>query len=752
MSELLARAFSNLAESPGLIERAPAFWSACAAAPLWPGGVAWHWSVIARPNHRKAGLRSAQIFILGALLAMPLLSAVAQDRLKLMPGYGQYQKMSRETADAFKSGALSVNWTEGGKAFEFDREGKRFRCDVASRKTAELPPPKAEKSKAARSTRPPGRTQAERPARGRQHTSAVSSNGQWRAFYRDRNLWLSATNSTNAIAITTEGNEKTRIKCGTASWVYGEELYQTTAIWWSPDSKKIAFYRFDESQVPDFYLTINLTKVQSALDVEPYPKAGTTNPMVDVLIYDMETKQTVTVDARDGRPFDNSVLGHYLYGVSWTQDSKELLFHRTNRRQNIMELAAADPQTGKCRVVVREEWPPSWTENLPEMKFLKDGQRFIWASERTGWKNYYLCHLDGRLLATLTRHAFEVAGIVRLDEAAGQLHYLARSGDNPMKFQLHRVGLDGAGDRRLTDPAFHHQISFAPDGRHFIDVAQTHDFPPVTWLMDAEGRFLAELARSDVRKLRRLGFRPVELLQFNAADGKTGLYGMLHYPSDFTPYRSYPLLVSVYAGPATSGARETFTTPNLLTEHGFLVASFDSRSANGRGKRFLDAIYMKLGMVEMDDQAAGVRSLWSRGYVNKERVGIFGTSYGGTASATCLLRFPEVFQAACAASAVTDYRNYDTIYTERYLWIPQENKAGYDNASVLGYANRLKGRLMLFYGTADDNVHPNNTLQLISALQKAGKSFEVQVGPDLGHTSPNRDRMLEFFIENLALR
>jgi dipeptidyl-peptidase-4 len=285
-----------------------------------------------------------------------------------------------------------------------------------------------------------------------------------------------------------------------------------------------------------------------------------------------------------------------------------------------------------------------------------------------------------------------------------------------------------------------------------VDVAQTHDFPPVTWLLNAEGQFVDQLAKSDVTKLRRLGFRPVELLQFKAADGATDLYGLLHFPSDFTPYRSYPLLVSVYAGPATTGARETFAPPNLLTEYGFLVASFDSRSASGRGKRFLDAIYQKLGTVEMDDQAAGVRSLWPRGYVNRDRVGIFGTSYGGTASATCLLRFPEVFRAASSSAPVTDYRNYDTIYTERYMWIPQENKAGYDAASVLTYAKNLKGRLMLFFGTADDNVHPNNALQFISALQKAGKSFEAQVGPDVGHAAMNRDRMLEFFIENLVLK
>jgi len=246
--------------------------------------------------------------------------------------------------------------------------------------------------------------------------------------------------------------------------------------------------------------------------------------------------------------------------------------------------------------------------------------------------------------------------------------------------------------------------------------------------------------------------KPVELFTFKAADGETDLHGMLHFPSNFRPYKKYPLLVSVYAGPSTTGARETFTMPNLLTEYGFLVATFDSRSASGRGKKFMDSIYLKLGRTEIDDQAAGVKAIRDRRYVDGKRVGMFGTSYGGTVSATSLLRYPDVFHAACASSAVTDYRNYDTIYAERYMWIPQENKAGYDAAKVMSYATNLTGRLMIFYGTADDNVHPANSLQLISALQRAGKSFEVQVGPDLGHTSVNRERMMEFFIENLVLK
>jgi dipeptidyl-peptidase-4 len=226
---------------------------------------------------------------------------------------------------------------------------------------------------------------------------------------------------------------------------------------------------------------------------------------------------------------------------------------------------------------------------------------------------------------------------------------------------------------------------------------------------------------------------------------------LLHFPSNFDPARKYPLLISVYAGPGSNGARETFTLPNTLTEYGFLVATLDSRSAGGRGKRALDAIYLKLGVPEVDDQAAGVTALGLRSYVDKNRVGIFGTSYGGYVSALAALRHPDVFQAASASSSPTSWYHYDTIYTERYMWIPQENKEGYEAGNAMNFADKLKGRLMIYYGTADNNVHPNNSMQLIQALQRAGKSFEVQVGPDQGHSSLGPERMMEFFIENLVM-
>ena len=698
-------------------------------------------------EHRRPIVRTRFSSVAIAAVALPAV-AWAQDRLKTMPGYEQYARVAPQINGSVKPGALQTFWVSDGKAFEYQRDNKWYRYDVATRKASEIAQPTTPDS--LRRGRFGGRGG---PERGRQAASADSPDGKRKAFYKDRNIWVSNADGSGAVAITSDGSEKDRIKYGTASWVYGEELRQTSAMWWSPDGSKLAYYRFDESKVPDYFLQLDQTKLYGTVDTEAYPKAGAPNPIVDLFVYDVVSNKSVKIDVRDGKPFENGVVGHYVYAVGWSPDGKEVTFNRTNRRQNIMELTACLPSTGACRAVVHEEWTPSWVMNRPTMQFLSDNKRFLWESERTGFRNYYLYDFaTGKLVSTVTNHPFEVAGIVRLDEKANALYYMARDGENHMKLQLHRVALDGKGDKRLTDPSLNHAITFSPDGKYYTDVVQTHDKAPATILATADGKQIAELAASDMSKFNELRLKPAELYTFTAADGKTQLHAMLQKPSNFDSTKKYPVLVTVYAGPATNGARETFATPSPLTEYGFIVLSIDSRSASGRGKRFLDAIYQKLGTVEIDDQAAGVKALWERPYIDRNRVGIFGTSYGGYASGLALLRHPEVFAAASSSSPVTDWRHYDSIYTERYMWLPDENKSGYDDGSLMAYSDKLKGRLMLYYGTADNNVHPSNMMQLITSLQKSGKSFDVQVGPDRGHSGINPERMMEFFIENLVMR
>ena len=720
-----------------------------------------------RPSIRRLFL-SAGLPLTFASLAFLQYRASAQDRLKEMPGSAQYQRVGPQIATAVVPGSVSATWSADSRSFEYLRDGRRYRFSLTDRKVVEIGD--------SADSRRTSRDRLDAPERGRQFTLADSPDKAFRARYneRDRNLYLLDQRTKVETAITSDGSRDRRIKYGSASWVYGEELDQTTAMWWSPDGRKLAFYRFDEANVPDYFLQLDQTRLQSAVDTEAYPKAGAPNPVVDLLVYDVQTKRTTKVDVRSGQPLEDSAVGYYAYQVAWSPDGRELLFNRTNRRQNVLELVAATPDTGEVRVVLREEWPTGWVENTPTMVFLDDGKRFIWESERTGWRNFYLYELSGRLIAPLTAYStFEAVSIVKIDEDNGVVFVTARDGDNHLKTQLHRVSLDGKTDVRLTDRAFHHIVGsclpnaargttgrgagcgISPDSRYFVDTYQTHAIPPATRLADAlSGATVAEVVASDMSRFESLGLKKAELFTFASADGGTTLHGLIQFPSTFDPSRKYPVLVPVYGGPLSSSntARETFVAANPLAEYGFLIVNVDSRSAPGRGKRTLDQIYLKLGQVEIDDVAAGVRSLASRRYVDTSRVGIYGTSYGGYVSLMSILRYPALYAAASASSPVTAWNHYDTIYTERYMRTPQENRAGYEAGSAMTYARDLRGRLMLYYGTADNNVHPSNAMQLIDALQRAGKSFDVQVGPDRGHSGINTDRMMEFFIDHLVMR
>ena len=763
-----------------------------------------------------------RVAIVVALCAVAAVMVSAQDRLRTMPGYEQYQKMQPQIQGSWASGAVTPSWNADGKSFTFATAGKSFRFDVATMTPTELPasavsldPPaggggRAGTGRAAgggrgagRGDTPPagqattpaltgGMQQAQRempreaiagcPAgtvpRGRQRECHASPDGKLKAFYRDRNFWVANADGTGEKQITTDGSVEKRIKNGSGSWVYGEELNQTTAIWWSPDSTKVGFYRFDESPVKDYFLQMNQTAVQDTLDIEAYPKAGQPNPIAEIFMYEVASGQKKQIDIRDGKPFSNDVVGHYAYNVRWSPDGTELFLNRTNRRQNILEFVACSPATTKCRVVIRESWPTGWVDNAPQLRYLADNKRFIWESDRSGFTNYYLYDLTGKLINQITNNTTAESGaIVKLDEANNVMFYMARDGENYMKMQLHRVGLDGRGDVRLTDPKFNHNVGacgggggggrgaggaggggacgISPDNKYFVDVYQTHNQPPASQVVDAtNGKVLSQLGKSDMTKSDQIGFKRAEQFTYKSSDGKTTLYGLISFPSNFDPSKKYPTLIPVYGGPASGSnvPTENFAPPVPNTEYGFLVVNLSSRAAPGMGRRTLDAIYMKLGITEMDDMAEGIKALAAKPYFDKARVGMHGSSYGGYTSASMILRHPDLVTAASAGSPVTAWYHYDSIYTERYMWIPQENKEGYEGGNAMNLAGNLKGRLLLYYGTADNNVHPNNSMQLIQALQRAGKSFELQVGPDAGHSDVNGNRRMEFFIENLVMR
>ena len=527
-----------------------------------------------------------------SLLLLPLFVCFAygQDRLATMPRYERYDNIRSQIFSSVRGGAIQVQWASSGDWFLFLKDGKDTRYTISTHQFSDAT--QKDEDQVENQKQNPQASRAT-PQRGRQFEESFTPDGSLRAFYKDRNVWISKPDGSGAFQVTTEGNIGTRTKFGQASWVYGEELDMREAMWWSPDGKKLAYYGFDESKVPDYYVLLDQVDIQDKADIEAYPKAGVPNPVVTLFVYDLASKNTTRIDTA----LDDPTVGEYVYDVKWSPDGTELLYNRMNRHQNHLQFVAADPNTGKCRVVVDEHYSKTWTENHPPIQWLSPSpalaqgvsKPFLWISERNGFRNIYEGDISGQPLRAITHFNFEVQEILAVDQADQEIYFMARDGDNPYKLQLHKIKLDGTGDQRLTDPHLSHSVRLAPDNKHFVDIEQDLTTPPSTVLCDTEGKVLETLAVSDDSRFQALKLKKAERLKFKAADGVTDLYGYVTYPSDFDPTKKYPVLVSVYGGPESGTVSERFVLPNPITEMGFLVAWFDGRGTAGRGRAFEDA-------------------------------------------------------------------------------------------------------------------------------------------------------------------
>ncbi len=570
------------------------------------------------------------------------------------------------------------------------------------------------------------------PGRGRQRPLELAPDGSRSAVTQHGNLFVKCGEEAKR-PVTADGTATLRY--GTASWVYGEELDQSTGMWWSPDSNRLGFYKFDDAKVPEYHLLSGLTGLRTEVESERYPKPGDPNPIATLGILDAAA---FCADAA-GDPLshvkwiDVGSADQYIYGVEWSPDSRDLLFHRLNRGHDLLELCAADAATGAVRVIVREQ-ALHWNHHLPEMRFLGDGRRFLWASERTGFKQYDIRSLDSGSVTTLTQGQFPADRIERVDEASGDLHYSAYPSATAVHQQLMVARLDGSGQRRLTPEDEHYsRFKIAPGGGWFIATDETVARRPSTRLYTAQGKLVATLAESTDDPWGARSLRPPELTRFKSADGVTDLYGIVHFPPGFDPSREWPILVSVYGGPYFRTIVGTFSEQPDECARGYVSLRVDNRGTPGRGKVFEDATYLRLGIADLDDQAAAVTQLGKAPGMDESRVGITGMSYGGYMSALALVRYPGVFKAAVAESGPMDWRQYDSIYTERFMRTPQENSVGYDAGSVLVHSDDLKGHLMLVHGMQDDNVHPNNAWALAQKLYERDFDFELMLFPRAGH-------------------
>lgn len=667
----------------------------------------------------------------------PASPVAAQTRLDDLSDYNRYRAIHALAPQFGRDARVRIEgWDLDRSRLVFQRDGTVYEVLLESGEIRETDDTDGLQRDEPTSRRP-------RAPRGRQLTREDSPDGRWQAVSDDYNVRIEPIGTAfGTINVTTDGERKYRY--GQASWVYGEELKQNTAMWWSPDSRRLAFYEFDEREVRDYYLTGGLTDLHTTLLVEGYPKAGEANPIAKLRIVEVASRETIQVDVGEETE-------QYIYNVQFCPNGDWLLFHRTNRHQNHLEVMAADPETGASRVIL-EERQETWQDNSPTMRFLDDGQHFIWQTEKTGWAQYELHHIETGFVRTLTEGDFPVEGIERVDEARGVLYYIANSSATPLNRQLHRVNLDGSNQMRLTHEDLNHAIQLSPDGRYFIATMEATDTPPRTVLYDDQGNEIAVLAESDpTAMLAEHNITPAELFSFTADDGETTLYGMLYKPTNFDPDKTYPLLVDVYGGPAVRRIRNTYRPVNPNCEFGLIIATMENRGTPGRGKAFEGATYLQLGIVDIQDQVDGVKYLTQRPYIDADRVGIYGHSYGGYMAALGILKFPDVFHVAVAGAPVTDWRNYDTIYTERYMRTPQENPEGYHDGSCLTYADQLRGHLLIMHGMVDDNVHPSNVWQLVDRLQRARLPHDVMFYPNGGHgLGPGaRGARLRYLVQHL---
>ncbi len=579
--------------------------------------------------------------------------------------------------------------------------------------------------------------------RGRTYGDVLSPDLGRRAFTRDFNLYVKDMDG-NERALTTDGDED--LRNGFPDWVYPEELGQYEAFWWSPDSRKIAFMQFDESPVTKYPIVHDVQPIPR-LELLGYPKPGGNNPIVRLFIVDVASGESVRLDTGDD-------LDVYLYRGRWTRGGREFTYHRLNRWQNRVEVYAADPSTGRTRLLLRDE-DPCYVDEQTDLLFLGDDKRFLWTSERSGWREIYLYDMSGKLLRQLTDAKLPVRQIVEVDEARGWVYFTGATA-NGTETHLFRVRWDGTGFTQLTREPGTHRIRFAPGLEIYTDSWSSFDSPPKTVLCRADGTEIRILGQSVAgRDFEALKLLQPERFLFKSADGEHDLDGLVYFPAHFNPKDKYPLILSVYGGPGSKGVSNTWRMTDgnqALAQLGFLVAVCDYRGVSGRGKAFQNLHYMKLGQVEIEDHVAFVKALGRRPYVDTGRVGVTGHSYGGYFTCLALLKEPGVFHVGVAGAPVTDWRNYDTIYTERYMRRPRDNPDGYEKGSCLTYAKNLKGKLFIHHGAVDDNVHPGNTVQLVQALLSENKIFDLMVYPESQHGirySRYPESRVEYFIEHL---
>ncbi|MBJ6117493.1 S9 family peptidase [Pontibacter sp. BT310] len=584
---------------------------------------------------------------------------------------------------------------------------------------------------------------------GKQLYATFSPDAKRVAFARDNNMFVTDLSNMKETQITTDGKFNSIIN-GSADWVYEEEFSFAQGFHWSPDGKKIAFYTFDETNVPEFNMQM-WGELYPQDNKFKYPKPGEANSKVKVSVYDVASAKTVKMDT--GNEADI-----YIPRIKWTNNPNLLSIQKMNRLQNTLEILHANATTGKADVVLKET-DKAYIDITDDLTYLKDGKHFIHSSEVKGFNHLYLYNMNGKLVRQITNGNWEVSSYEGYDEKNDRLYYMSTE-VSPLERHLYSISSKGKNKKRLTTTAGTHRVNLSNDFKYFLDYSSAANQVPVVALQTAkDGKLIKTLEDNQKLKntLDQFNIAKQEFFTMKTADG-TQLNGWMIKPTDFDPNKKYPVLMFVYGGPGSQTVTNSWGGTNylwyqVLASKGMIVVSVDNRGTGARGAEFKKTTYANLGKYEIEDQIEAAKWLGNQNYVDKNRIGIWGHSYGGYMTLLGLTKGNGVFAAGISVAPVTNWRYYDTIYTERFLKTPQENAAGYDDNSPLFFADKLQGELLLIHGTGDDNVHFQNAVAMQDALISANKQFESFYYPNRNHgvgggiTSLHRFTMMTDFLE-----
>jgi len=563
-----------------------------------------------------------------------------------------------------------------------------------------------------------------------------SPNGKMVAYGLNNNLYIKNLESGKTKQFTSDG-VKNEIINGITDWVYEEEFGFVRAFEWNKSSDKIAFIRFDETNVPEFSMDVYGQKLYQKQTVFKYPKAGEKNAIVSLHVYNL--KKNTLEEVKVGKTYND----FYIPRIKWSNAPDMLSAHYMNRHQNELDLWMIDTKENKAYLVI-EEKDKAYIDVTDNLTFLKD-KSFIWTSEKDGYNHIYHYSKKGKLINQVTKGNWEVTNYYGYNEKTDRIYYQSVE-NGSINRDVYSIKLNGTDKQRLTKTTGTNSADFSADFTYFINSFSNATTPPEYTLNDANsGNVVKSIKDNDVLSKKVAEFKTSQkefsTIQVNGND----LNMWMIKPANFDATKQYPLLMYQYSGPGSQSVANRWNGANdywyqMLAQKGYIVACVDGRGTGLKGAEFKKVTQKELGKFEVEDQIEAARILGKRTYIDATRMGIWGWSYGGFMSSNALFKGNDVFKMAIAVAPVTSWRFYDTIYTERYMTTPQENASGYDENSPINHVDKLKGDFLLIHGTGDDNVHVQNTMRMIDALIKADKQFEWMIYPDDAHGIRGKNR------------